>query len=227
MTASGSLSEQVYDYVKQRILAGEMYPGDRINEVQLAATLDISRGPVREGLQKLILEGLLKRVPRRGVFVSELDAGQLRELNEVREALELHAVRLIFQRGVAEVEEELRSLLRSSRPGKVAERTYSFELDIHQQLLVLSGNETLAAIGEGINSRLKLQRMLSGASKARAKEAQAEHDAILRALLDNDEPAAIEAVRRHLASAMRSMLDTTKTEAQRDALACDERKGSR
>ena len=227
MALSRTLPEQVYYFVKHTILSGDLRAGERLNEVKLAERLEMSRGPVREGLQKLILEGLLERIPRRGVFVSQLDAKQLRELNELREALEFQALRLIFRRGVAEVEEELQWLRRSTRPGEIDTDTYSFELDLHQRLLELSSNETLAKVGESVNSRLKLSRMLSGAPRVRAKEAWEEHDTILAAILDNDEAGALEAMRRHLELAGCSMLQMTEVEAQRDEPACEERKGSR
>lgn len=220
LSVSNSLSDRVYDHVKGRILAGELAPGERINEVQLAEALDMSRGPVREGMQMLILEGLLERVPRRGVFVRKLGDRLLRELCEVREALEIHAVKLIFRRGVDEVEAELRDLLRL---GRSRQGNSSYEPDLHQRLLALSGNETLMTVGESIHSQLKLKKLLSGADKSRAREAWSEHKAVLDAILERDESGAVQALQHHLASAVRRMLETNTQEAQREGSACYER----
>lgn len=70
---------RVADYIKERILAGEFTPGDKINEVLLATRLSISRAPVREALQLLVQEGLVISIPQRGKFITALTAKDIRD----------------------------------------------------------------------------------------------------------------------------------------------------
>jgi DNA-binding GntR family transcriptional regulator len=88
VTGGPSLSQTVYDAVRDAIERGEFSPGDRISEYRVADWLKISRTPAREGLLRLEAEGLLAQHPRRGLVVAVIDATALRELFHAREVLE-------------------------------------------------------------------------------------------------------------------------------------------
>src|SRR5688500_13308174 len=81
--------------LRETLVSGVLVPGERINEVEFAAALGMSRGIVREALRSLEQEGLLTAVPRRGVFVRELTADEARDISTVRLALEVTAARQI------------------------------------------------------------------------------------------------------------------------------------
>lgn len=82
-----SIPEQIAARVGARILRGEMAPGERIGEQDLAGSTGVSRGPVREALRILEREGLVTILPRRGALVTALSADEVRELMEVRSGL--------------------------------------------------------------------------------------------------------------------------------------------
>lgn len=82
------LSDQVFDLVRGRILAGELAPGERIVESKLARQLEVSQAPVRDGLRKLIETGLARHEPRRGVFVAGIDSRAAADAYHIRAALE-------------------------------------------------------------------------------------------------------------------------------------------
>jgi DNA-binding GntR family transcriptional regulator len=84
--------------LRQRILHGEVRPGERLNEVEIAGELGVSRGPIREALQRLASDGLVELQARRGAFMRRLGPAEVRDLFEVRLALETTVARLAAQR---------------------------------------------------------------------------------------------------------------------------------
>ena len=88
------LRDVVFNTLRQAILRGELKPGERLMEIQLANKLGVSRTPIREAIRKLELEGLVLMIPRRGAEVAEITERNLRDVLEVREALEELSVKL-------------------------------------------------------------------------------------------------------------------------------------
>jgi DNA-binding GntR family transcriptional regulator len=97
-----TLRERVYSHLKQEILENRIAPGSLLQEVPLAESLGISRGPIREALSTLAAEGLVTITPRRGAVVAALTKGGFLEAYQLREALEALAVRLAVPRMTAE-----------------------------------------------------------------------------------------------------------------------------
>jgi DNA-binding GntR family transcriptional regulator len=93
-----TLRERVYDYIRDEILAERLAPGSELQEVALAQSLGVSRGPVREALGRLEAAGLVTIRPRRGAVVRSLSAREFLEAYQLREALEVMAVRLAVPR---------------------------------------------------------------------------------------------------------------------------------
>ena len=87
------LRDVVFQTLRNAILKGELKPGERLMEIQLAQKLGVSRTPVREALRKLELEGLVIMIPRRGAIVADITVQDLNDVLEVRQALEELAVR--------------------------------------------------------------------------------------------------------------------------------------
>lgn len=91
----------IADQLREGIIDGVFEPGDQINEAQLASQLNVSRGPVREALHRLMQEGILIGRPNRGVFVRELTAEDVSEVYHVREVIELAAASILAGRDAA------------------------------------------------------------------------------------------------------------------------------
>ena len=87
------LRDVVFQTLRNAILKGELKPGERLMEIQLAQKLGVSRTPVREALRKLELEGLVIMIPRRGAIVADITVQDLNDVLEVRSALEELAVK--------------------------------------------------------------------------------------------------------------------------------------
>ena len=96
------LRDVVFNTLRRAILRGELKPGERLMEIQLANKLGVSRTPIREAIRKLELEGLVLMIPRRGAEVAEITEKNLRDVLEVRCALEELAVQLACDRMDAE-----------------------------------------------------------------------------------------------------------------------------
>ena len=93
-------SAVIADQLRERILDGSFAPGEQISEVQLAARLKMSRGPVREAVQRLAQEGLLVSYRNRGLFVVELDASDIEDVFRGRRAVEKEAACTVYERGI-------------------------------------------------------------------------------------------------------------------------------
>ncbi len=106
-----TLRQSVTEAIRQVILQGDLLPGAQVNQAQIAEQLGVSRGPVREALGQLEEEGLIKNVPYKGTFVTEITGDYITELYSVRQVLETFAVRQAIQRATADDLAELRMVL--------------------------------------------------------------------------------------------------------------------
>ena len=102
------LRDVVFNTLRQAILRGELKPGERLMEIQLANKLGVSRTPIREALRKLELEGLVNMVPRKGAEVADITEKSLRDVLEVRKALEELSVQLACEKITEDEIEELK-----------------------------------------------------------------------------------------------------------------------
>ena len=102
------LRDVVFNTLRKAILRGELKPGERLMEIQLANKLGVSRTPIREAIRKLELEGLVLMIPRKGAEVAEITEKNMRDVLEVRKALEELAVQLACEKITAEEIEEIK-----------------------------------------------------------------------------------------------------------------------
>jgi DNA-binding GntR family transcriptional regulator len=93
-----SISDQIYERLKQQILHGEIEPGERLMQIQVAESLKASRTPVREAFRRLEQDGLVERVPRGGVRVTRLELETIQDVFGIRKVLEAYAIELACDR---------------------------------------------------------------------------------------------------------------------------------
>ena len=151
--SASSLVEQVRDQVQDAITNGTFQPGDRIVESDVAATLGVSRGPVREAARLLEQKGLVVSIPRRGFFVREFSRTQIEDLYELREWIQVAAVRCAVDRAtdtdLAQLRRKHQALVRAAREQKYAELVEDI-VDYHRMLCTLSGNAKLMRVFDDI-----------------------------------------------------------------------------
>lgn len=143
---NNTLGESAVELLRQRILSGALRPGSRLVEADIARQLGISRGPVREALATLRGEGLTREEPRRGSYVTALTVLDIREIYQVRAALESGAARLVIMRRDEEATARIRAALdRLQRAAASDDRSEFVEADLalHEELCRVSGNERL------------------------------------------------------------------------------------
>jgi DNA-binding GntR family transcriptional regulator len=195
--------------LRNMILDGEISQGERLNEVVLAAELGISRGPLREAVQRLASEGLLTVVSHRGSFVRTFKDREIVGLYQVRAALETYAVRLVCRAAREEDYRELDAMLDETQtaiddaPG----HAYPRELDFHLRLVYLAGNEALTTQALAVHNQLSLARSISAQRPVRARAAVVEHREIVDAIKAVDMHAATDLLDRHIEHGMHSALE--------------------
>jgi DNA-binding GntR family transcriptional regulator len=205
--SGNSFSDRVERALRDRILHGVVAPGDRLNEVEIAGELGVSRGPIREALQRLASDGLVELQAHRGAFVRRLGPAEVRDLFEVRLALETTVARLAAERATDAQLADLDALVRAgSGPTGHADVRFQGARDLHARLADVTGNAALIAHLTLVNQELRLLRTRSGEVPARVEHAVAEHAEIVAAVRAGDADGAAAAMEAHLRSALAHVL---------------------
>lgn len=206
-----SLVDLVAERIEAAIISGALAPGSRLSEQALAASLGVSRGPLREAIRRLEGRKLLERTPNIGVRVAALSLKDLNEILQIREALESMACALAAQNMTDEEIAGLQKLLDDhGRQKSVKEGTGYYQeaedFDFHYRIMIGSRNARLAEMVFGdLYYLLRVYRYKSSTMPGRAKEALQEHKAIVAAIARRDAPAAEQAMRQHLRKARRTI----------------------
>ena len=156
-----SLTTLVQREIERRIVAGELAPGAKLNEAELAAAMGISRGPVREAFRALEQAGLVATAKNRGVFVRQVSRQEASDIFEVRAALEREIGALAAKRATREHLERLRAIVkRMQAAGRKRDPDAYFPLNIefHEVLAEAAGNRALAAHYRRVVNELNLYR---------------------------------------------------------------------
>jgi DNA-binding GntR family transcriptional regulator len=202
-----SLADQAYYAIREWIVTLDLAPGSVVSERELMGRLGLGRTPVREALRDLAREQLVDVFPRRGMFVSGVDVGDIAGLSEVRLVLETEAARLgAERRNEADLEETaalLEELARTS--GEQGERRL-IDLDqrIHRHVARCAHNPFLEATLEEYYV-LALRIWFLALERVALDEAIAEHHAILDAVRDGEPDRAAAVMRAHVVSFERAI----------------------
>ncbi len=191
--------------IREMILSGQLLPGARINEVELSVAFEISRGPLREALQRLIGDGLVVVQKHRGAFVKIFDEAELEDLYSLRIGLELWAIQEAARKADDAQLAVLTEMLSSTRA--ILEDDggeYPRDLDFHRQLVSLAAAPSLVEAHESVLRRIQLARTMSSRLPARAREAVEEHQQVVGALLDGRMDVAITHLEAHLRASLSS-----------------------
>jgi len=183
---SHSLATLVRQELERRILGGEIAPGAKLNEADVADELRVSRGPVREAFRGLEQAGLLRVEKNRGVFVRELSVAEADELYEVRAGLDSLIGRLAAERVTPAQVQQLRELLRAMQKaarGRNVDAYYPLNVRFHDMLVEITGNATLQATYRRLVNELHLFRRETLAHGPDSFPiSAAEHEAVVEAL---------------------------------------------
>ena len=195
------LRDVVFNTLRQAILKGELEPGERLMEIQLAERLGVSRTPIREAIRKLELEGLVLMIPRKGAEVAEISEKSLREVLEVRRSLEELAIELDCQRitpeELTDLEEAENGFARAVETGEVMAIAESDE-HFHELIYQATANERLVQILNNLREQMYRYRLEYIKDEDRRQILVVEHEHILRAIRSRNMAEAKSAVREHI-----------------------------
>lgn len=195
------LRDVVFNTLRQAILKGELAPGERLMEIQLADRLGVSRTPIREAIRKLELEGLVLMIPRKGAEVAKISEKSLRDVLEVRRSLEELATELACQRMTEEEIEKLEETQKNFRDAidngdamGIAESDERY----HDIIYYGTGNARLVQILNNLREQMYRYRLEYIKDADKHQILLLEHENILRAIKGRHVAEAKEAIREHI-----------------------------
>ena len=195
------LRDVVFNTLRTSILTGELKPGERLMEIHLADKLGVSRTPIREAIRKLELEGLVTMIPRRGAEVAQITEKNLRDVLEVRRALDALAVELACERitedELAELKKACENFELETKRGN-ANQVAQADVELHDIILKASGNERLMQMISKLSQQMYRYRLEYVKDEANYKRLIAEHRVIYEAIRDRDRQTGAEAIKNHV-----------------------------
>lgn len=204
------LREIVYEELKNQILTGEIPPGTRMMEVELAEVLGVSRTPVREAIRKLEKEGLVKIEPRRGAYASELSVKDMVDILEVRQSMEGLAAFYCAQRINEEQKAQLRDYalcFNKAVEDGIYEDMIKYDTKFHHLIVECCNNEILVNMIEQLQEMVLRFRYLYYSDFKRAEMMPAEHREIYDAVVSGNAEKAREAAAIHI-NRLKDMVET-------------------
>lgn len=195
------LRDVIFDTLREAIIIGELKPGQRLMEVQVAEKMGVSRTPVREAIRKLELEGLVEMLPRKGAHVAELSVKDIMDVLEVRATLDGLATSLSATRITDDEKKELRHLLdqfinyveKENLQGSIKK-----DVEFHDVIYRSSRNDKLIQISNNLREQIQRFRIVYIKDYSSSRELIREHTEIYEAIIAGNPETAMEAARRHI-----------------------------
>ncbi len=195
------LRDVVFNTLRDAILRGELVPGERLMEIQLAEQLGVSRTPIREAIRKLELEGLVLMIPRKGAEVARISEKNLRDVLEVRRSLEELASELACQRITDEQIEELEAAQqRFIEAVDNGDATQIAETDeaYHDVIYNATNNDRLVQILNNLREQMYRYRLEYIKDESKRQILVVEHDQILKSIKNRHVEEARRSMREHI-----------------------------
>lgn len=202
-TPAVPLTHKAYSAIKAAILSLQLEPGAALVENELAGQLGISKIPLREALHQLENEGLVTRIPYKGVYVSGVTTREAAEIAAIRGVLEGLAARLAARRLTDEQIEQAEEILSEAEKALRQEKKdlcVAKGKEFHDFVIAHCGNSQLSPILDNLDDRFHRFRLLSNEIRGRTSLSMREHQRILKALKRRDPDAVEQAMRDHLTS---------------------------
>lgn len=229
-----SIRQIVYQHIREQILSGELAPGTRLVEAEIAAAFSVSRTPLREAFRELESEGLIIYTRHQGVQVAGLNRKDMQDIYEIRRVLEGLAARLA---ATLRTDDEIARL--EDGPAAEMERAYAegrirdiprIHTEFNEILYRMAGNARLYEILHNYHEYTERSQLASMTQPGRTKSIIQEHRAILTAIRLRDPDSAQAAAEKHVENARMAFLaynskKTTSDEEQPEAAAQKSEKG--
>jgi len=202
-SAGLSLAESAYEAIKHKIIVMEFQPGEYLNENRVSEALGIGRTPVHQALTRLMLEGMVEVIPRKGVIVKNVSLNEIMEIIDARLINETHAARLAATfADESDIATIGRILDEADKPSPHADLVRQMLLDkeFHYALSKAAKNTILAEILARLHERSLRFWFISLKDPVHHKEVHDEHRKVFDAIKERDAEKAAQAVREHIES---------------------------
>ena len=210
------LRELVFTTLRQAILKGELQPGERLMEIQLAEKMGVSRTPIREAIRKLAAEGLVTMIPRQGAIVAGISEKMLKDVLRVRMTLEKMAYECAFENITDEAiaslraaEADFEAAVESGDLVSIAEADEKFHFIIYDA----AGNDKLLEILTNLKENMYRYRMEYAKNRAVRSELIEDHRAIVETLAERDAENGLKLVEKHIGNQETAVLAKLKEES--------------
>jgi DNA-binding GntR family transcriptional regulator len=202
-----ALYEEVAEALRERIFSGQLKPGDWVDELQLAEEFGISRTPLREAIKVLATEGLITMKVRRGAYVTEVNANDLRDVFHLMALLEADAAAQVAKHGSDDQLAELEALHQQLEKSiKDRAKFFAINEQFHFKLLAVAHNKWRDQIVADLRKVMKLNRAQSLQKQGRLEESLQEHRQLMAALKKRDAKAAQAAMQLHIAHGLQAAI---------------------
>ena len=200
------LTRSLVDDLREKIIIGEFVPGQKINEIQLASTLGISRSPLREALRVLENERLIVSIPRRGSFVTQISLEDLKEAYQIREMIECYAIDLLKENQIKELPGVISCADKATvldeplegDPPKVKLAYLAGMANCHYALIESTGNNRLFQLYQTVHSSINRYIFLNAFREGVLRHGREEHHQILECIQRGKYAEAKTAMRTHI-----------------------------
>lgn len=195
------LRDVVFQTLREAILKGELQPGERLMELQLASKLGVSRTPIREAIRMLEQEGLAVTIPRRGAEVAKMTEKDMEDVLTIREALDILAVQLaadnINREQLSELEEAVEIFENATQTGNVREIAIT-DVTFHDIIYRATGNPKLVVMLNNLREQIYRYRVEYLKDDRNYPMLIEEHRQIFEALQRRDKDAVTDVMKKHV-----------------------------
>ena len=203
MNAYLPLRDVVFNTLREAILKGDLKPGERLMELQLASKLGVSRTPIREAIRMLEQEGLAVTTPRKGAEVAKMTLKDMEDVLEIRDALDELAVRIACQK-ISDAQlkqlEDMKELFEKSTQTGNVKKNAEADVTFHDVIYEATGNPKLVTLLNNLREQVYRYRVEYMKDPKNYPTVIAEHEAILESLKNRDVKNAVEAMHVHVAN---------------------------
>lgn len=212
------LRDVVFNTLRKAILTGELKPGERLMEIHLAGQLGVSRTPIREAIRKLELEGLVTMIPRRGAEVAQITEKSLKDVLEVRRALDALCAELACDRITREEKARLKEAcdeFEKATKTKDATTIAAADVKLHDIIVEATGNRRLVQLINNLSEQMYRYRFEYIKEEDQHNNLVEEHRMIYESIINNDKEKAAKAAKEHIDNQEKSIIRQIRMENSR------------
>lgn len=195
------LREVIFSTLREAIIMGELIPGQRLMEVQLAEKMGVSRTPVREAIRKLELEGLVVMIPRKGAHVAKLTEKDIIDVLEVRAALDSLATSLAAERITDDEIKTLKHVQAQFENYIIKDNLQGIikkDIEFHECIYGAAKNDKLTQISNNLREQVYRFRVIYLKDYSSNDDLIKEHNNIYNAIVNRDVAMAVESAKQHI-----------------------------